>query len=326
MLISHRHLPLCPTPCTTHHAGHVFLTLPTPVTQRQTCQKEGSKMLNTHWTPVDKSVPSQQHSNTHRALWDCFLVDPAWQRLTGTGHADSRRPVLKRKWSHRTRRGTTHALNTSVFVFTPAETQHRASGLARQLSFGTTRICHPALLRNVCYYNRLSVFKAFIFLSHSIIFSLRLSHFVSFFFLVYSYPTEVFPDFITAGTQSRWWRIIGNIKLLWLLAGQLRWIFWLWGLISPYLCWVSSREASGECRSVMWEQFGPETNVVSLLNVTRPLSQGPAGNREVLRPRQAASQAIQTIPHYTTPHSFTRSLPHLFFSCSLLGSEVMLFA
>lgn len=173
MLISHRHLPLCPALCSTHHAGHVFLTLPNPVTHDGTCQR-GSKMLNTHWTPVDKSVPSQSYSNTHRALWDCFLVDPVWQRLIGMGQADSRRPVLRRKWSHRTRRGLAHALNTSVFVFTPAETQHSASGLARQLSVGTTRICPPTL-GNVCYYNRLGVFKAYIDLSHSIIFLLCLS-------------------------------------------------------------------------------------------------------------------------------------------------------
>lgn len=76
----------------------------------------------------------------------------------------------------------------------------------------------------------------------------------------------------------------------------------------------------------MWVQFGPKTKVVLLLNVTRPLSQRPAGNREVLRPRRAASQGTQTIPHYTTPHSSTRSLLHLFFSCTLLGLEVMLFA
>lgn len=100
----------------------------------------------------------------------------------------------------------------------------------------------------------------------------------------------------------------------------------LWGLISPYQCWVSSREVSGECGSEMWVQFGPETNVVLLLNVTRLLSQRPAGNREVLRPRRAASQATQTIPHYTTLHSSTRSLLHLLFSCTLLGLEVMLFA
>lgn len=100
---------------------------PHPMTHGGTCQK-GSKMLNTQRTPVDKSLPSQSHSNTHRALWDCFLVDPVWQRLTAVGHADSRRPVLKRKWSHRTRRGMAHALNTSVFVFTPTETQRSASG------------------------------------------------------------------------------------------------------------------------------------------------------------------------------------------------------
>lgn len=175
MFISHRHLLLCPAPFSTHHhAGYVFLTLPTPVTRDSTCQR-GSEMFNTHRTPADTSVPSQLHSNTHRALWDCFLVDPVWQRLTGMGHADSRRPVLRRKWSHRTRRGMAHALNTSVFVFTPTETQCSASGLARQLSVGTTRICPLTLLGNVCYYDRLGMFKAFIVLSHSIIFLLCLS-------------------------------------------------------------------------------------------------------------------------------------------------------
>lgn len=152
----------------------MFLTLPTPVVHARTCQR-GSKMFNTHWTPVDKHVPSQPHSNTHRALWDCFLVDPVWQRLTGVGHADSGCPVLKRKWSHRTRHGTAHAFNTSVFVFTPAEMERSAAGLARQLSAGTTRICPLTLLCNVCCYNRLGVFKVFIVLSHSIIFLLCLS-------------------------------------------------------------------------------------------------------------------------------------------------------